>query len=184
MVFEYILKQNGIDPSKDLIIDQSIDFGSTGAAFAEGNGDFTVEFEPGATNLEKEEKGYVVASLGTDSGYVPYTAFSAKKSYIEKNADVIQGFTDALQKGMDYVQKHTPKEIAEAIAPQFKETNLDTIETIVSRYYEQDTWKDNLIFEKKSFELLQDILESAGELDTRAPYDELVTTTFAENAAK
>ena len=94
MVFEYILRQNGIDPSKDLIIDQSIDFGSTAAAFAEGNADFTVEFEPGATNLEKEEKGYVVASLGTDSGYVPYTAFSAKKSYIEKNADVIQGFTD------------------------------------------------------------------------------------------
>lgn len=184
MVFEYILKQNGIDPSKDLIIDQSIDFGSTGAAFAEGNGDFTIEFEPSATTLEKENKGYVVASLGTDSGYVPYTAFSAKKSYIEKNPDVIQKFTDALQKGMDYVQKHTPKEIAEAIAPQFKETNLDTIETIVSRYYEQDTWKDNLIFEKKSFELLQDILESAGELDTRAPYDELVTTTFAENAAK
>ena len=184
MVFEYILRQNGIDPSKDLIIDQSIDFGSTAAAFAEGNADFTVEFEPGATNLEKEEKGYVVASLGTDSGYVPYTAFSAKKSYIEKNADVIQGFTDALQKGMDYVQKHTPKEIAEAIAPQFKETNLNTIETIVSRYYEQDTWKDNLIFEKKSFELLQDILESAEELDTRAPYDKLVTTTFAEKAAK
>ena len=184
MVFEYILRQNGIDPSKDLIIDQSIDFGSTAAAFAEGNADFTVEFEPGATNLEKEEKGYVVASLGTDSGYVPYTAFSAKKSYIEKNADVIQGFTDALQKGMDYVQKHTPKEIAEAIAPQFKETNLNTIETIVSRYYEQNTWKDNLIFEKKSFELLQDILESAEELDTRAPYNKLVTTTFAEKAAK
>lgn len=184
MVFEYILRQNGIDPSKDLIIDQSIDFGSTAAAFAEGNADFTVEFEPGATNLEKEEKGYVVASLGTDSGYVPYTAFSAKKSYIEENADVIQGFTDALQKGMDYVQKHTPKEIAEAIAPQFKETNLNTIETIVNRYYEQDTWKDNLIFEKKSFELLQDILESAEELDTRAPYNKLVTTTFAEKAAK
>ena len=184
MVFEYILKQNGLDPEKDLTIDQSIDFGSTGAAFAEGNGDFTVEFEPGATNLEKEGKGYVVASLGTDSGYVPYTAFSAKKSYIDKNPDVIQGFTNALQKGMDYVQNHTPKEIAEMIEPQFKETDLDTIETIVSRYYEQDTWKNNLVFEKKSFELLQDILESAGELTERAPYENLVTTTFAEKATK
>ena len=153
MVFEYILRQNGINSSKNLT---EADFGST-AAFAEGNADFTVEFRPSHKFLEK---GYVVASLGTDSGYVPYTAFSAKKSYIEKNADVIQGFTDALQKGMDYVQKHTPKEIAEAIAPQFKETNLNTIETIVSRYYEQDTWKDNLIFEKKSFELLQDILKA------------------------
>ena len=184
MVFEYILKQNGLDPAKDLTIDQSIDFGSTSAAFAEGNGDFTVEFEPGATNLEKEGKGYVVASLGTDSGYVPYTAFSAKKSYIDKNPDIIQGFTTALQKGMDYVQNHTPLEIAKVIEPQFKETDLNTIETIVNRYYEQDTWKDNLIFEKKSFELLQDILESAGELTHRAPYEDLVTTAFAEESAK
>ena len=184
MVFEYILRQNGIDPSKDLIIDQSIDFGSTAAAFAEGNADFTVEFEPGATNLEKEEKGYVVASLGTDSGYVPYTAFSAKKSYIEKNADVIQGFTDALQKGMDFVQNHTPEEIAAVIAPQFPETDLNTITTIVTRYYDQKTWKEDLIFEKDSFELLQDILESADELDSRTPYESLVTTEFAKEALK
>lgn len=184
MVFEYILRQNNIDPAKDVEIDQSIDFGSTAAAFSGGQGDFTVEFEPGATSLEKEKEGYVVASLGTDSGYVPYTAFSAKKSYIDKNPDIIQGFTNALQKGMDYVQSHTPEEIASIIAPQFKETDLDTITTIVTRYYDQDTWKDNLTFEKKSFELLQDILEDAGELDDRAPYDDLVTTDFAEKAAK
>ena len=184
MVFEYILKQNGIDPAKDVNIDQSIDFGSTAAAFAENQGDFTVEFEPGATTLEKEGKGYVVASLGTDSGYVPYTAFSAKKSYMEDHPEVIQGFTNALQKGMDYVQSHTPEEIAAIIAPQFKETDQDTITTIVTRYYDQDTWKENLIFEEESFNLLQDILEEAGELTERAPYNDLVTTEFAEKAAK
>lgn len=184
MVFEYILNQNNIDPAKDLNIDQSIDFGSTAAAFSEGQADFTVEFEPGATNLEKEGKGYVVASLGTDSGYVPYTAFSAKQSYIDKNPKVIQGFTNALQKGMDYVQSHTPEDIAEIIAPQFKETDLDTITMIVERYYDQDTWKDNLVFEEDSFNLLQDILEDAGELDKRAPYEDLVTTDFADKAAK
>lgn len=184
MVFEYILKQNGIDPSTDLTINQGIDFGSTAAAFAEGSGDFTVEFEPGATSLETEGKGYVVASLGTDSGYVPYTAYSAKQSFINQHPDIIQGFTNALQKGMDYVQSHTPEEIAKAIEPQFPETDLSTITTIVTRYYEQDTWKTNLVFEKDSFELLQDILESAGELDTRAPYEKLVTTEFAENAIK
>lgn len=184
MVFEYILKENGIDPSKDLDINQSIDFGSTAAAFAEGKADYTVEFEPGATSLESEGKGYVVASLGEDSGYVPYTAYSAKQSYIEKNPDVIQGFVNALQKGMDYVQSHTPEEIAEVIEPQFPETDLKTITTIVTRYYDQDTWKDNLVFEEDSFNLLQDILESAGELEQRAPYADLVTTEFAEKAAK
>lgn len=184
MVFEYILKQNGIDPQKDLAIDQSIDFGSTAAAFSGGQGDFTVEFEPGATTLESSGKGYVVASLGKESGYVPYTAFSAKKSYIEKHPDVIQSFTNALQKGMDYVNSHTPEEISKVIQPQFKENDLDTITTIVSRYYEQKTWKEDLIFNQDSFELLQDILEDADELDSRTPYGDLVTTEFAKKAVK
>ena len=184
MVFEYILKQNNINPAKDLEMNQSIDFGSTAAAFTDSEADYTVEFEPHATALEKEGKGYVVASLGKDSGYVPYTAFCAKQSFIEKNTDVIQGFTNALQKGMDYVNSHTPKEIAEVIQPQFKETDLDTIVTIITRYYEQDTWKSDLVFEKESFDLLQDILESAGELSKRAPYNDLVTTEFAKKVAK
>lgn len=184
MVFEYILKENGIDPETDLEINQNIDFGSTAAAFSEGQGEFTVEFEPGATTLESEGKGYVVTSLGEDSGYVPYTAFSAKQSYIDENPDVIQGFTNALQKGMDYVQAHTPEEIAKIIEPQFPETDLETITTIVTRYYDQDTWKSDLIFEESSFDLLQDILESAGELEERVPYEDLVTTEFADAAAK
>ena len=183
MVFEYVLKKHGIDPSKDLTIDQSIDFGSTAAAFSGGKGEYTVEFEPSATALENEGVGYVVASLGEASGYVPYTAFSAKKSYMEANPEIIQSFTDALQKGMDYVNSHTPEEIAKIIQPQFAVTNLDQISAIVNRFYQQDTWKDHLIFEQAAFDLLQDILMEAGELDARVPYEKLVTTTYAENAA-
>ena len=184
MVFEYILKQNGLDPQKDLYIDQSIDFGATAAAFTGDNSaDFTVEFEPSATALEKQGAGYVVASLGVDSGYVPYTSYSAKTSYMEKNPDIMQKFTNALQKDMDYVQKHTPEEIARVIEPQFPETDLDTITAIVKRYYDQDTWKENLVFGQEGFELLQDILEDAGELKERTPYEELVNTEFAQNAS-
>ena len=183
MVFEYILKQNGIDPSTDLSIDQSIDFGSTAAAFSGGKGDFSVEFEPGATSLELEGDGYVIASLGVDSGYVPYTAFSAKSEYMEKNPEVIQKFTNALQKGMDYVRNHTPEEIAEVIAPQFKETDAQTLTTIVTRYYEQDTWKENLIFEEDSYKLLLDILSDAGELTGTPSYEDLVDTSYAKEAA-
>lgn len=184
MVFEYILRKNNIDPAADLRIDQSIDFGSTAAAFSGGDADFTVEFEPHATLLEQKGDGYVVASLGEDSGYVPYTAFSAKKSYIEKNGNVIQAFTNALQKGMDYVQSHSPEEIADVIAPQFAETDKQALVTIVARYYDQDTWKDNLIFEKESFDLLQNILEDSKVLSERVPYENLVNTSFAETAAK
>ncbi len=183
MVFEYILKKNGIDPKTDLTIDQSIDFGSTAAAFTgDASAAYTVEFEPSATILEKEGAGYVVASLGEASGYVPYTSYSAKTSYMKENPEIIQKFTNALQKGMDYVQSHTPEEIAEIIAPQFAETDLETISTIVKRYYDQDTWKENLVFEEDSFELLQDILEDAGELPERADYEDLVQTEYARKA--
>ncbi|NLK26993.1 MAG: ABC transporter substrate-binding protein, partial [Clostridiales bacterium] len=179
MVFEYILKKQGIDPTTDLNIIQNIDFGLTSQAFAAGEGDYTIEFEPQATALELEGAGKVVASLGVESGKVPYTAFSAKKSYIEKNPEVIQGFTNALQKGMDYVASHTPEEIAKVIQPQFKETDMEKLIMIVTRYYEQDTWKDNLIFEEGSLDLLQDILDEAGELEKRVPYEDIVTTKYA-----
>lgn len=184
MVFEYVLKKNGIDPAADLNIDQSIDFGSTAAAFSGGKGDFTVEFEPSATALETEGVGYVVASLGEASGYVPYTAFSARKSYIDENPTIIQSFTNALQKGMDYVNSHTPEEIAQIIQPQFAETDLAQITTIVKRYHDQDTWKDNLVFEQDAFNLLQDILIEAGELETKVPYENLVVTNYAETAVQ
>ena len=184
MVFEYILKQNGIDPIKDLTIVQNINFGLTAGAFSGGQGDYTVEFEPFATALESENKGVVLASLGVDSGYVPYTAYCVKKSYLEKNSEIIQKFTNAIQKGLDYVNTHTAEEIASVIAPQFPETDPEALKTIVERYLEQDTWKENITFEKESFELLQDILESAGELKERVPYETLVTTQFSQQAAE
>lgn len=182
MVFEYILKKNNIDPYKDIDMITNIDFGITSQSFMAGTGDYTIEFEPAATGIELEGQGKVVASLGVDSGYVPYTAYSAKLSYIKDNKDAIQKFVNALQKGIDYVQTHTSEEIANVIQPQFAETDLSKITLIVTRYKDQDTWKDNLIFEEASFDLLQNILETAGQLSERAPYADLVDTTYAEKA--
>lgn len=184
MVFEFVLKKNNIDPANDLSIDQSIDFGSTAAAFSGGKGDFTVEFEPSATALETEKAGYVVASVGVDSGYVPYTAFSAKESYIKDHPDILQAFTDALQKGMQYVNEHTSEEIAQTIAPQFPDTEEATIAAIVERYQKQDTWKEDVIFSEEAYTLLLDILEESGQLTKRPAYEDLIHTEFAEQAAK
>jgi len=183
MVFEYILSKNDIDKA-ELSIDQSIDFGSTAAAFSGGQGDFTLEFEPHATALEEKGDGYVVASLGEASGYVPYTSFSAKKSYIAENPEVIQSFTNALQKGMEYCNAHTSKEIAEIISPQFAETEMATLEKIVDRYKVQETWKTDLVFTEDAFVLLENILIDAGELQEMLPYEDLVTVEFAEKAVQ
>ncbi|MDO5349546.1 MAG: ABC transporter substrate-binding protein, partial [Lachnospiraceae bacterium] len=184
LVFEYILKKHGLDPASDLTIDQSINFGLTAAAFPSSDADYTVEFEPFATALEHENAGFVVASLGEESGYVPYTAYSAKKSYLEAHPDVIQKFTNAIQKGLNYVNSHTPEEIAKTIQPQFKETDLQSLTRIVERYQSQNTWKSDTIFEEESFLLLENILEEGGELPAQVPYEDLVTTEFSKTAAQ
>ena len=180
MVFEYILKMNGLDPKKDVNIIQNIDFGVTAEAFVGGTGDYTVEFEPHATGVEKDGSGAVIASLGVDSGYVPYTCFSALESYMNEHPDVIQSFVKGIQKGLDYVNSHSSEEIAKIIQPQGEETDFDTLKTIVERYHSQDTWKKDTVFTEEAFELLQNILEEAGVLEKRVDYDDLVTTRFSK----
>lgn len=180
MVFEYILKKHGLDPATDVNIDQSIDFGSTAAAFSGGQGEYSVEFEPHATALEQKGDGYVLASLGEESGYVPYTAFSARKSYIAEHPEVIESFIRALQKGMEYVNSHTPEEVAKTIKPQFEEMDETALTTIIKRYQAQDTWKTDLVFSKEAFDLLQDILLDAGVMQVTVPYEDLVNTEFAQ----
>lgn len=182
MTFEYVLKQNGLNPETDLVLDDSIKFDLMAGAFAGGNAEYVTLFEPTASMTEAEGKGYVVASVGEASGEVPYTAYCAKKSYIKKNPDVIQKFTNATQKGLDYVNTHSSAEIAAIIAPQFKETDIATITAIVERYKSQDTWKTSTVFTEESFNLLQDILTQAGELKSPVPYSSLVTTEFSEKA--
>lgn len=183
MVLEYILKKKNFDIKNDLTIIQNIDFGVTGEAFTSGTGDYTVEFEPTATEIEKSGKGKVVASLGVESGMVPYTSYAAKKSYIEENGDTIQKFTNGIQKGIEYVNKHTPEEIAKVIAPQFPEMKQQDLVTIITRYYDQETWKANAVFEEESLNLLLNIIEEAGEITKRPPYEDIITTEFAKDAA-
>lgn len=180
MVFEYILKKNGMDPDTDLNIDKSIDFGSTAAAFSGGQADYSVEFEPSATALETEGNGVVIASLGVDSGYVPYTAFSAKDSYLKEHADLVKRFVAALKKGVEYVETHSAEEVAEAIKGQFKDTDTETIAKIVDRYGKQDTWKRDLVFEQDAYELLLNILDEAGQLSERPAYEKIVTTEYVK----
>lgn len=178
MIFEFVLKKHNINPAADLTIDQSIDFGSTAAAFTSGQGDYTIEFEPSATKLETEGVGYVVSSLGIESGFVPYTAFSAKQSYLDEHPDEIRSFIQALKQGMEYVETHSAKEIADVIAPQFPDTDIKELEMIVDRYASQNSWKTDLSFDEDGYTLLLDILEDAGQITERPTYEELVTTAY------
>ena len=180
MTLEWALSQNGINPKEDLTIDTSIAFAAMSGAFIGGTGDFVTLFEPNALQIEKEGLGYVVASVGELGGVVPYTAYNAKKSYIEKNPNVIKGFNKAIQKGLDYVHNSTDEEIANTILDYFPDTSLNDLITIVKRYKEIDSWYDTTYIKKEDFNHIQEIMQNAGELDTFAPYEKLVTNEFSK----
>ena len=180
MTLEYTLTKAGIDPKNDLNIDTSIEFAAMSGAFIGGTGDFVSLFEPNALQLEQQGYGYVVASLGELGGVVPYTAYNAKKSYIENNPDVIEGFTKAIQKGLDYVHSHTSKEIAEIILDYFPDISKNDLETIIDRYKGIDSWFTTTYITEENFNHIQEIAENAGQLDKRAPFDKLVNNTYSK----
>lgn len=182
MTLEYVLKKHGLQPGKDVNVRTDIQFAMMAGAFTSGEGDYTTLFEPTASMMEKEGKGYIVASIGKEGGYIPYTVYCAKKSYIEKNPDIIQGFTNAIYKGMLWVQNHSSEEVAEAIQPHFPDADKELLVTVINRYKEQDTWKPDPVLTKEGLDHLMYIMELAGELDKRAPYDKIVTTEFAKKA--
>lgn len=181
MTLEWTLKENQIDVKNDLNIDTSVAFAAMSGAFIGGNGDFVSLFEPNALILEKEGYGYVVASLGELGGVVPYTAYNARKSYIEQNPKVIEGFTTAIQKGLDYVHTHTAKEIADVILNYFPDISKNDLEIIVQRYMDIDSWYDTTYIDKESFNHIQDIVKNADQLDKIVPFEKLVNNKYNQN---
>lgn len=174
MTFEWALREAGINPKKDLTIDTSIAFAAMGGAFIGGTGDFVTLFEPTALEVEKQGYGYVVASIGELGGIVPYTSYSARISYLEKNPEIIEKFTKAVQKGLDFVHNNDSETIAKAILSFFPDTSLSDLTKVVERYKTQDTWPKTTDFTKESFEHLQEIMIASGELETVVPYEELI----------
>ena len=184
MTLEYVIKQNGLNPQTDLTLDDSIQFDLMAGAFAGGNAEYVTLFEPTASMTEAEGKGYVVASVGEAAGEVPYTAYCAKKSYIEKNSDVIEGFTRAVYKGQKWVKEHSAKEVAEAIQSYFPSTSVESLEKSVQSYKDIDAWNETPVLSEAAFDKLQLIMTEAGELETKAPYSKIVNNSYAEKVIK
>ena len=176
MTLEWTLKQNNIDPKNDLTIDTSIAFPAMEGAFIGGTGDFVSLFEPNATKVEEQNLGYVVAYLGELGGEVPYTAYNARKSYIKNNPKVIESFSKAINKSLNYVKTHSSKDIAKNLTEYFPDTSLKDLTTIIDRYKKGDAWRDNTSINEEEWKHIQEIVISAGELETYVPYKDLIYT--------
>lgn len=184
MTLEYVIKNHGLVIGEDVEVRTDIQFDVMAGAFIGEEGDYVTLFEPVAATLEKEGKGYVVASIGEEGGYLPYTCYSATKDYIEKNPEIIQKFTNAIYKGMVWVQEHSSEEIADAVLPHFPDTDKEVLISLIERYRDQDSWKPDLIITEEGLSHMMNIMELAGELQERADYEKIVTTKFAEEAMK
>ena len=187
MTLEYVLKTNGLDigvddTSKTVNVRTDIQFAAMGGTFLSGEGDFVTLFEPTATQFEREGKGYILTAIGAHSGNVPFTAYSATKSYMEANADVIQKFTNAVYKGQQFVAQNSAEDIAPLLQPYFEDISLEDLITVVQRYKDIEAWDTNPILEPEALDKLMDIMALAGQLDERADYNDIVTTEFAANA--
>ena len=184
MTLQYVLRKNGINPETDVILDDSIKFDLMAGAFASGNADYVTLFEPTASMTEKAGKGYIVASVGEAAGDIPYTAYFAKKSYIEKNEEIIQKFTEAIYEGQKWVKEHTAKEIAEVIQSFFPDTSVEMLESAVQTYKDIEAWNETPELKEESFERLQEVMTQAGELTQKVPFDKIVNNKYAENLEK
>lgn len=180
MTLEHVLRQAGIDPATDTTLDNSVQYSLMTAAFTGGTGDYVTAFEPTASMLEQEGQGYIVASVGEASGDIPYTAYFAKKSYIEKNADVIERFTRAVYRGQQWVTAHSAAEIAATVADSFPDTAPDLLTKAVESYRRIGAWNDTPVMSRESFDRLQAVMTEAGELSKPADYDKVVNNTFAD----
>ena len=180
MTLEYVLKKNGINPQTDLTLDDSIKFDLMAGAFSSGDAEYVTLFEPTASLTEKEGKGYVVASVGEASGEIPYTAYFAKKSYIENNEDTIQKFTNAIYKGQQYVKEHTSTEIAEVIQSFFPDTDIEQLANAVQSYKDIDAWNETPVLKEEAYQRLEEVMTMAGELQEKAPYEKVINNKYAE----
>jgi len=174
MTFEWALRENGINPTTDLNIDTSIAFAAMQGAFIGGTGDFVTLFEPNALSVEQNGYGYVVAYIGELGGEVPYTAYNARTSYIEKNKDIIKNFTKAINKGLTFVKENSAEEIAACIIDFFPDTSMNDLVKIVDRYKQGDAWKENITINEEEFKHIQDIMMASNELDSYVEYDKLI----------
>lgn len=179
MTLAYTLNEQGISLD-ELNFDTSIAFASMSGAFIGGTGDYVALFEPTALQLEKQGYGYVVASLGDLGGEVPYTTYMTKKSYLEDNSNIIDGFTTAIQKGIDYTLNHSDEEISKIITDYFPDTSKNDLTEVIKRYRENDSWFDTTYISKDGFERVQDIMKNSNKLDKEAPYDTLVNNEYSK----
>ena len=184
MALEYVLKQNGLDPSTDVNMVTNIDFTATSGAFKSGTGDYVALFEPTATMLENDGGGSIVASVGESAGNIAYTCFYTTKSYMDENPEILQKFTNAIYKGQQWVKEHTSDEVAKSIVSYFPGTDEVVIAQVIDNYKSIDAYSETPVVSEDGLNRLMDIIQGydSSLIQTRPEFNIIVNNDFANKA--
>lgn len=179
MILQYVLNNKGYVNGENITMDYSLQFGALGPAFTGGTGDLVPLFEPAASQVVKDGKGYIVSSIGMDSGEIPYTCYTATPKYLKNNPDKVEKFLKAVWRGTEYAMSHSAEDCAKLVEPYFTGTSMDLLIKAIDNYKTHDTWTTTPVTDKAAFERIQDIMENAGELSKRVSYDTIVDNSAA-----
>lgn len=186
MALEYVLKEHGIDITKDVELITNIAFNATAGAFQGGTGDYVALFEPTASMIEQEGHGKVVASIGASAGPIAYTCFYATKSYMDKNPEIIEKFSRAIYKGQLWVASHSDEDVAASIKSFFPGTDEKLIVTVLKNYKAIDAISTEPQLKAEELTRLMDIIQAYDSklIPERPAFEDIVDNRFAEKAVK
>lgn len=179
MTLEYALRQNGLINGTNVTINYDVEFANMSGAFVGGTGDYVTLFEPNASELVKNNKGYIVTSVGEMAGEVPFTAFTANESYIKNNKEQLKKFLKAIMKGYNYLLTASIDDIAAALQPHFSGSNLEIIKSGIQSYKDIDAWAESPIMKTSAYDRLITIMTQANELTTNIPFEKVVDNSIA-----
>lgn len=186
LYLEYVLKQRGVSADTVKSIVTNIGMPAREGAFMTGAFDFAIFNEPNMSKMEKAGQAHIVASIGKEVGRADYTVFFAKRSWLEKNPELAQKWTNAIARAQTWMMSASEKDVAEAIAPFFPGLSVEDNVAVVSRYRTVGVpiWATSTVVDRAGLAKAQEIMVVGGVLaaDKKVDYDKIVTTSFAEKA--
>ena len=184
MTLQYVLNQHGYRDGENITMNYDVPFALTGPSFVSGTGDYVALFEPTASELEKEKSGFIVESIGAESGEVPYTCFVATQEYIKNNTKKLEKYLDCIYRATQYLLSHDNASIAELLLPYFEGSDKDTIASALGNYRANDSWVIYPSMTEDSFNRMQDIMQNAGELSDRIEFSKVIDNSIADKIGR
>jgi NitT/TauT family transport system substrate-binding protein len=184
LYLEAALRQNGLDPQKDVKLMNNVGIPARVGSWLAGQNQYAIFIEPDASQLELDGKAHFLASIGETVGMADYTTFMATDKYIRENPETIQNWTNAIYKGMKWTASAPIPDLVKTLEEFFPGVDPKALTGGAERYRRLKIWKTSPVIDPPAMEKFQDILVQGHVLDAakRVKFQDLIITEFANKA--